>query len=314
MVPAAYGTRVLQGEPPMPPRPLLQAPKLQPLPEKIERIGWPLTWLPVTGATGYHTEVAAQADFSLILWERYSDSPRVSLPDLADGSYHVRVRAIDDLDIQGMDRQQRIVLNARPQPPVPLAPRDDGVTRSPTPKLSWSDSSEATSYRLQLASDAAFTRLHLDRNRLTTTSLNTPALPLGKYHWRLASISASGEQGPFAPPRTFEIKPIPEKPEASLSADADKVVASWQAGTAGQTYQVQVAEDPGFRHLLADASTTDPWFELQQVKGMMRYLRVRIVEPDGYLGPWGAVQKINPLPDRGWVFVLMAGLLGILLM
>jgi hypothetical protein len=314
MVPAAYGTRVLQGDPPMPPRPLLQAPELQPIPEKIERIGWPLTWFPVTGAKGYHTEVASQADFSLVLWERYSDGPRVSLPDLADGSYHVRVRAIDDLDIEGMDRQQRIELDARPQPPVPLAPRDEGASRSPMPKLSWSDSSEATSYRLQLASDPAFTRLHLDRHRLAATSLKTPALPLGKYHWRLASISASGEQGPFAPPRTFEILAVPEKPEASLAADAEKVVASWQAGTAGQTYQVQVAEDPGFQRLLADASIAEPRFELPQVKGMLRYLRVRIVEPDGYLGPWGAVQKIDPLPDRGWIYLLLGGLLGILIL
>jgi hypothetical protein len=314
LVPAAYGTRVLQGEPPLPPRPLLQAPQLHAIPTKIEQIGWPLTWEPISGAARYHTEISSQADFSLLLWERYSGGPRTPLPDLADGSYYVRVRAIDDLGIEGLDREQRIEIDARPQPPVPLSPRDDGVTRSPAPKLSWSDSSEAQSYHLQLATDPAFTRLQLDRNRLTATSLPTPALPLGKYYWRLASISASGEQGPFGPPRAFEIKPVPEKPEPSIDGDEEKVVATWQAGAEGQTYQVQVAQDPGFKTLLYDESIEQPSLELPQVKGMLRYLRVRIVEPDGYLGPWGAVQKIDPLPDWSWVYVFLGSLLGILLL
>ena len=47
---------------------------------------------------------------------------------------------------------------------------------------------------------------------------------------------------------------------------------------------------------------------------MLRYLRVRIIEPDGYQGPWGAIQKIDPLPDRGWIFVILSGALGFLLL
>jgi hypothetical protein len=314
LVPAKYGTKVVQGEPPLPPRPLLKAPALNPLPEKIERIGWPLIWDEVEGAAKYHTEIAAKPDFALILWERYTDGPRTPLPDLADGSYFVRVRAIDALGIEGLDRLQQFVLDARPQPPAPLDPKDEGAVRSATPKLSWTDSTEATSYRLQLATDAQFTHLLLDQNKLTANSLETPAIPLGKYHWRLASVSASGEQGPYGPPRAFEIKPVPAQPEAAISGDKDKVVASWQAGAEGQTYQVQVARDKEFKTLLQDESIAEPQLEIPQVKGMLRYLRVRIVEPDGYLGPWGAVQKIDPLPDHGWVYVIVGGILGFLLL
>ncbi len=314
LVPAEYGTKVVQGEPPLPPRPLLKAPVLQPLPEKIERIGWPLIWDTVAGASRYHTEVAAKSDFSLILWERYTDGPRTSLPDLADGNYFVRVRAIDELGIEGLDRLQQFVLNARPQPPAPLDPKDEGAVRKATPKLSWTDSAEATSYRLQLATDAQFNNLLLDQDKLTANSLETRAIPLGQYNWRLASVSASGEQGPYGPPRSFEIKPVPVQPQATLSADEDKVVASWQAGAEGQTYQVQIAEDRDFAKLIHEESVTTPQLEIPQVRGQMRYLRVRIVEPDGYLGPWGAVQQIAPLPDYGWVYVILGGLLGFLLL
>jgi len=314
LVPATYGTRVLQGEPPLPPRRLLPAPALHPIPAKIERIGWPLTWDPVDGALRYHTEVSARSDFSLLLWERYSDGPRTPLPDLADGSYHVRVRAIDDLGIEGMDRLTRIELDARPQPPVPLDPPEGAAVRGAPPKLLWSASAEAVSYRLQLASEPTFAKPLLDRERLDATSLQAPDLALGEYFWRLASIAPDGEQGPYSPARSFVLKPVPTMPEAAISADPDKVVASWQAGSEGQTYQVQVAEDPEFQTLLTDQAVDAPQFELPQVKGMVRYLRVRIVEPDGYLGPWGAVQKIYPPPDYGWVYVILGGLLGGLLL
>jgi hypothetical protein len=314
LVPAKFGTKVEQGKPPIPPRPLLKPPVLDPLPEKIERINWPLTWQPIMGARRYHTEVAAQADFSLILWERYSEGARTPLPDLPDGRYFVRVRGIDILGIEGLDRQQPFVLDARPQPPVPLDPRDGGVVRGQTAKLRWTDSMEAASYRLQLATDAAFSNLLLDQAKLTSTSYQAAELPFGTQHWRLASISPSGEQGPFGPPRSMQVKPIPPKPEATIGGDKDQVVASWQAGAEGQNYQVQVANDRHFKQLTHDELLTEPQLEIPQIKGQLRYLRVRIVEPDGYRGPWGTIQQIDPLPDRGWLIVLLSGLVGILLL
>ncbi len=315
LVPAEYGTRVVAGKAPLPPKPLLEPPVLNPLPEPVERINWPLIWEPVINAERYHVEVAARSDFFLILWERYTENPRTSIPDLADGTYFVRVRGVDHLGIEGLNRVQQMQLDARPQPPVPLDPADGAVIRGTAPDLRWTDSTEAESYRLQVAAAGGdFTSFLIDQTDISTTSYNPPE-QIGTYQWRLASISESGEQGPFSPPRSFEIKPIPPTPTPpTFTADEEKVVASWQAGAEGQTYQVQLAEDREFTNLLLDESLTDAQLEIPQVKGASRYLRVRIVEPDGYLGPWGAVQKIAPLPDNGWLYVLGVMVLGIILL
>ncbi len=314
LVPAEFGTRVVLGEPPLPPRPLLEAPLLNPLPEKIQRLNWPLTWEAVKHAERYHIEVSSQSDFSLVLWERTTESARTPLPDLADGEYFVRVRGIDALGLEGLNRMQQLELDARPQPPAPLEPADGAVLRGEAPKLRWTDSAEATSYRLQIAMDDGFADLATDQHNLAASSFEPPELSPGKYFWRLASISSTGEQGPFGPSRSLELKPVPATPLTALTADEEKVRASWQAGAAGQSYQVQIAEDPEFRILLLDEPVATPEIEIPQLAGLVRYLRVRIVEPDGYLGPWGAVQQIDPLPDHGWLYVILSGILGFILL
>lgn len=314
LVSANFGTKVIKGQPPLPPKPLLKPPVFKPLPEKIERINWPLIWEPLPGAGNYRIEVSAGDDFHLILWERSTENPRTSLPDLADGSYYVRVRGIDNLGIEGLNRVEKIELDARPQPPVALEPNDGAVIRGEAPPIRWTDSTEAVSYRLQVTADGTdFTNLLVDQNEYSSTSY-VPSLDLGVYQWRLASISDSGEQGPFSPIRTFEIKPVPDKPLPELTSDEDKIVASWQPGVEGQTYRVQLAKNRKFTDIILDEPLTEPQIEIPQLKGQYRYMRVCIVEPDGYEGPWGAVQEIAPLPDYGWIPVVGFFILGILIL
>ena len=43
--------------------------------------------------------------------------------------------------------------------------------------------------------------------------------------------------------------------------------------------------------------------------GQVRYLRVRIVEDDGYRGPWGTVQRVDPPEDPFvWMVPVIVGL------
>ncbi|MDJ0806815.1 MAG: FecR domain-containing protein [Gammaproteobacteria bacterium] len=314
LVPAEFGTRVVLGEPPVPPRPLLRAPRLNPIPEKIRRSNWPLTWQSLKGATHYQIEVSTEADFSLIDWESRSENTRTPLPDLADGQYFMRVRGIDELGIAGLNQVLAVEIDARPQPPAPLKPVDGALLRGTVPTLHWTRSAEASHYRLQLATDEHFEEPVIDRSGLSTVTYEPPDIKPTTYHWRLASISTSGEQGPFGPSRSFQVKPAPAQPRITLDAGENRVRASWQTGAEGQSYQVQIADDPQFNHLLLDKLIGTNQIEVSQVKGRVRYLRVRIVEADGYLGPWGAVQKIDPLPDRGWVAVLLSGLVVLLLL
>ena len=106
---------------------------------------------------------------------------------------------------------------------------------------------------------------------------------------------------------------MPERPVPSLEANEERILASWREGAPGQTYQAQLASDDEFQDILLDESLEQAQLALKPVKGQIRYLRVRIIEPDGYLGPWGATQKLDPAPDKGWMLVVFPAILGILL-
>jgi hypothetical protein len=314
-VPAGRGTRVERGHPPPPPRRLLPAPDLAQLPQRLERLSWPLTWAPLSGAAGYRVQVADRADFATLLWERSLDGTRALFPDLPDGEYYVRVRGRDAQGLEGFDAVQRLELDARPQPPVLLQPMPDRIFRDTQPRLRWTGAEEAHSYRLQVADLEDFVRPLADIEGLTATDIAVPGVSgYGRFYWRLASIAADGEQGPFGDPRAFEIRPQPPKPEATLEARDGRILASWQAGSPGQRYRVQVAEDPLFTQPLLEQETEQPSLWLEEATQGVRYLRVQILEPDGYAGPWGAVQKIDPVTNRGWLlWVLPAALLILLL-
>lgn len=315
LVKAGYGTQVAVGQAPMVPRRLLPAPQLAEIPARIRQLNWPLSWPPLPGASRYRVEISADTAFDTLLWQQLVERPRVALPDLPDAVYQVRVRGIDDLGLEGHNRHGQLLIDVRPQPPVPLKPADGLVVRGSAPELQWTGSAEASRYRLQIAVDEQFSQPLYDSQELTGTRFDNPRMgEPGQYRWRLASIAADGEQGPWSVTRGYLVKPIPAAVEPQLAADDGRLIASWREAAPGQTYQVQMAYDPGFDDLELELSTVESQLAFEPILGQVRHLRVRAVEPDGYLGPWGATQRVDPLPDDSAWFVPIAALLGFLLL
>ncbi|MBN3562528.1 FecR family protein [Aliamphritea spongicola] len=299
LVKRGFGTQVAEGKAPIKPRKLLPAPGLTAFDAPVRNISQLVSWPAVDKAQAYRAEVSADADFDVVQWSRISEYAKIALPDIADGEYYLRVRAIDSLGLEGLNSVQPFVLDAHPQPPLQLQPVPEQVLRGETAVLQWTASADAARYRLEVATDEAFTQLVVDQDDITGSRFDTADLPVpGKYYWRLTSITSSGEHGPVGISRSWQVKPAPEKVEAAVGAAEDgKLVASWRAGSAEQQYQVQMATDENFEDLLLDQMQDEARISFDAVEGQVRYLRVRSVESDGYQGPWGTVQRILPIPD-----------------
>lgn len=295
LVNKGFGTQVVTGKPPIPPRELLPAPSFEPVPDTITEINWRLAWSKIAGADRYRVEVASSDDFKTLLWQELTPHNRIAFPDLSDGEYAVRVRAIDSLGLEGMNQQVSIRLNAHPQPPIALKPVEQQVIRGQSPVLQWTAAEEASAYRLEIASDKNFSQSLLDKTVTETQFDTTPMSAMGHYYWRLSSIADDGEVGPVGPIRSYQIKPIPEKVEALLSAEEDGLLmATWNAGSIEQHYRVQIANDKAFTDIIIDKTVEEPQFAFEPFKDAPRYLRVQSIEPDGYEGPWGSTQTIEP--------------------
>ncbi|WP_198263958.1 FecR domain-containing protein [sulfur-oxidizing endosymbiont of Gigantopelta aegis] len=316
LIKAGFGTQVAQGKAPIAARKLLPPPVLKPLPERIRRINWMIQWDAIEGAEKYRIEVANEAKFNTLIWHEFSAYTRAAFPNLVDGHYFVRIRGVDKLALEGKSVVKEIVLDAHPQPPVQLKPDEDHVFRGKSPELQWTSSADAAKYRLEIASDKDFKQVLLDSSEIMKNSYDTAKLSaVGHYYWRLTSIAPDGEVGPVGRLRGYEIKPMPKKVSAELqAADDGQLVATWEKGTRNQTYQIQMAYDEQFIEQEFDKKTNEAKISFEPVSGMVRYLRIRSIEEDGYQGPWGTTQRVDPLPDDTLWWVPAIGLLGIFLL
>ncbi|WP_261842212.1 FecR domain-containing protein [Aliamphritea ceti] len=299
LVKRGFGTQVAEGKAPIKPRKLLPAPELSAFNGPIRNISELVSWPVIEKAERYRVEVSADEAFDIVQWTQISEYAKAALPDIADGAYYLRVRAIDSLGLEGLNSVQPFLLDAHPQPPLQLQPVPDQVLRGETAVLQWTQSAEAQRYRLEIATDAAFDQAIVDQSDISDTRFDTADLAVpGKYYWRLTSITATGELGPVGISRSWQVKPAAEKVEAEVGASEDgKLVASWRAGSEEQSYQVQIATEETFENLLLDQQQNEARISFDAVEGQVRYLRVRSIESDGYLGPWGTVQRILPIPD-----------------
>lgn len=85
------------------------------------------------------------------------------------------------------------IATAVPAAPQPLAPAHQAVGLPTTPTLTWEASAQAAGYRLQIATDAAFTSLVVDET-VDGTSY-TPTTPLASgttYFWRVSADNVCG--------------------------------------------------------------------------------------------------------------------------
>ncbi len=291
------------------PRALPAAPQLAGLPERIERMPLRLSW-----QSAANTRVRAQVLTTdepprLVLDGVFDTAPARWSEDIADGRYELRVRAIDADGLEGRDTRAAFVLKARPEPPFIAAPTAGERTIDDSVRLAWTRNAKAARVRLQVADTPDFGSPRVDRNDLDATEARI-ALPLGTHHWRVASILASGDQGPFSDAQSFtRTLPPAAPPPAEPQKNADGLLLRWPAsGPAGTRWQVQLARDTGFAQLVRDETVAEPQLLLRDPPSGTYYLRVKTIDADGFAGPFGQAQQID-VPSSPWWWLIVPAVL-----
>ncbi len=308
-VDAGFGSVAAAGQPPQPPRRLLPAPPLPADLIRLERIPLRLNWSAAAGARGYRAQVLADGQPERLLLDGQFAEPAARWADLPDGRYLLRVRSVDADGLEGLDANTALVVKARPEPPFTSQPGADARIYGDTAVFAWTRPAAAVRYRLQVADDAAFTRLRADERTLAEPGFQL-ALPPGRYHWRLASIAADGDQGPFGDAQAFTQRAIPPSPAAEPPQVAEgQLVFRWQAATAGESFDVQVARDAEFTQVVRAERIAQSSIALVEPPSGRYYMRVRTVDPDGFAGPYGGTQQIEVPASRWWLLIPPAVLL-----
>ncbi len=306
-VKAGFGLVAEAGKVPEKPRKLLPAADLSRLPDKQRQLPLNFTWPAVSGARSYRFQVAPNADFDILLVDETTEQAAASWKALPDGHYALRIRAIDDVALEGINSVHLFEVDARPFPPVTASPPDTAVIREADPVFSWSASGDNGTYRIQVARDADFSELVNDRKTGAAKYKQETPLEPDTYHWRVAGIDNNGKQGPYGPVQSFTYRqplaaPLLQQPVVSHT----QLLLAWQAVDDAESYQLQLATDPYFQDVRVNVNSQTLQVEVPRPPSQVYFLRVRAINPAAEPGPFSTALKVYIPPLYPWWPLVLA--------
>ena len=222
-----------------------------------------LSWNTVTGATAYEVQISTSSGFVPVMID---DSTLTSTSKQVTGltnstSYYWRVRG-KNAGGWGPYSGVRVftTVAALPAAPSLVTPADTAKNVQLPPTLSWSASTGATSYRLQVSTTNTFTSLVFDQPDIASTSQQVAGLVNNTvYYWRVNATNAGGTSD-WSTIRSFTtIGAAPTAPTLSSPSDGATGVSKaptlgWSASSGATSYRVQVSTSSSFATFSVDQS------------------------------------------------------------
>ncbi|MEM6909295.1 MAG: FecR domain-containing protein [Pseudomonadota bacterium] len=139
---------------------------------------------PVAGASRYRTQLARDAGFIEIVAEIFGEATLAQFPELEDGRYFVRSRAVSEIGLEGFSkaysfRRKRAGVTASAEP----SELEDAF------KFAWRSQGDGeVFYAFQLWQSGQPNQLLVDEVALRNTAVLVSELESGEYRWRVASF------------------------------------------------------------------------------------------------------------------------------
>ena len=246
----------------------------------------------------YRAIVSHAANPDAVEFEGLLDEPILRVPNLQDGDYVLRVRTIASNGMEGLDAEHSFKIKAHPEAPFLMGPTPNAKAAEGDIRFAWANVPEAATYRFQASNSEDFSKLLLDQDALTETEFKL-ALEAGSVYWRVASKRANGDQGPWSPVSLLQVRPLP-----SLTGEPETKEGQLQLRWMGDPevkYEYAFARDAMFKDILSEGKLEKPEVSLPIPEPDKYYLRIRSIEPDGFISPWTQPQKIFVPADFPWL-------------
>lgn len=253
-----------------------------------------LQWQAAASATTYHVQVATDMAFATLLVDQADLTTTAHNLSNADyeATYFWRVRGQGAGGVGAWSPARSFITGTRPEAPrVPAlaAPINGAIEQPVAVPLVWRAGSGATTYHVQVASDADFTSLAIDATGVAATTFITDGLrPLSTYFWRVRGTGPGG-LGTWSPTFSFTTAALPGTvtltfPEDSATNLPPALSLRWDAAEDATTYALQIAT---FGEVVIEVSDiADTQHVVQDLTAGTTYnWRVRAVGPGG-AGEW----------------------------
>jgi YD repeat-containing protein len=224
-----------------------------------------LGWGSVTDASSYRVQLSIEAGFTSPLADTTVSSPLfIPASDLPEGRIYWRVASKDAAANQSAFSAADDFLVDTTAPAVPvLVPVAPDPTSNRRPNLGWGAVADASSYRVQVSTDAGFTSPLIDTTVSSPLFVPTTDLPESRIYWRVASKDAASNQSAFSAGDDFLVDVtapavpvlVPVMPDPTSIRRPN---LAWGAMAGAGTYRVQISNTLDFAAplIIATVSTT----------------------------------------------------------
>lgn len=305
-VPAGFGIVAQADAPPPPPRKLLPAPLTETMPERIITAKAQLHWPAVDGARAYRVQLFPHNNFTQLLRDSVTRAPRFEITGLADGRYSLRVRAIDEVQLEGLNADHPLTIDLRPLAPELLGPSEEALQREAHPIFTWQSVPGATHYRFELGTSAELAKplIQIDQQPRPSARAHT-ALSPGVYYWRVAATNQAGKTGPYSQTRRVRIGPVllpPEQVRVELQEKTARL--TWQPRQHIDQYRIQISQEENFSDEPREITTQSPQLSVTLDETGSYYLRVRSEDAQG-ASQFSETVHVTVSSDPPWWLLLL---------
>lgn len=180
-----------------------------------------IKWLKVSDAAHYHLQIAEDREFKQITAEQTElQQPEFTAQSLAFKTYFFRISSIAKDGYKGI-WSDTLSFTLVPPPPVP--PMEQPQITEKEMHFRWRFLGDGISYHFQMARDPEFKSAILDKTiAKSEITIQKPTEP-GIYYVRTSGIDATGYEGVFSSPQSFEIKQ--KNPYATWGVGAAGVIS-----------------------------------------------------------------------------------------
>jgi serine/threonine protein kinase len=304
----------------------------------------------VTGTpSNFHIQIATDAMFSNVVVDKYSPARPFQTTELEpDKSYYLRFA--NQVGASSSYSDTISFSLAAKAPPILTIPANDAKfsvsgSNDASINFEWKRKIGVDRYRLQVAKDAAFTRIIVDKSVAGNTLPTTP-VPPGNYFWRVRTIGDNPVSEMWSRAQTFAVVKLvqpqvflpqgnpPPRPEkisltaptldktrintllinkgsgrnpSSYSAPAAPVI-SWSKVRGASNYSVQISTDGSFANLVLDTSSVKNSYRWNEVLPGTHYFRVYARNNDGSMSSSSVIGQIDSLftaPDIDGTFKIV---------
>ena len=270
----------------------------------ITQTGFQANWNSSTGATSYQLDVSTNNEFSSFVtgYNNLSvNGTNQSVTGLTAGTtYYYRVRAVNANGTSGNSN----IITVLTVPPNPVATDATTITNTSF-QANWNAATSATSYKLDVSLNNAFSSFVAGYNNLTVngTSQSVTGLTQGtQYYYRVRAVNASGTSGSS---NTILVT-TPEPPPVPVAIAATNITqtgfqANWNASTGATSYQLDVSTNNEFSSFVTGYNNLTVNGTNQSVTGLTAgttyYYRVRAVNANGTSGNSNIISTLTIPPN-----------------